>query len=165
MDFQPEIVKGGITLMVALVGAYVGARLALQKHRKEKRWEARYAACQDIMMAISAIHTWAEEAYASAKLLPALNSEKMAELSEQFHRARHLLWRYARVGGLVLSKTSVESLDVLLSDLESERFRFEEEGVDDSNYDDVLSEHCEKLRSMLDKHIPLIMQAAEADLR
>lgn len=165
MDFQTEIFKGGILLIVALVGAYFGARLAMLKHRKEKRWETRYTAYQDIMMAISAIHTWAEETYANTKLLPALNSEKMSELSKQFHSARHLLWRYARAGGLVLSTTSIESLDVLLTDLESERFRFEEEGVDDTNYDDVLSEHCEKLRSMLDKHIPLIMQAAEADLR
>lgn len=165
MDIQAEIVRGGITLLVALVGAYAGAHLALQKHRREKRWEARYAAYQDIMMAISAIHTWVEEVYASAKLLPALHSEKISELSEQFHYARHVFWRYVKVGGLILSDTSVELLDGLLRDLEKERFQFEEGNFDDIDYEDVLSAHCENLRAILDKHIPLIRRAAEADLK
>lgn len=165
MGIQAEIIRAGITLLVALVGAYAGAHLALQKHRREKRWEARYAAYQDIMMAISAIHTWAEEVYASAKLLPALHSEKISELSEQFHHARHVFWSYVKVGGLILSDTSVELLDGLLRDLEKERFQFEERNFDDIDYEDVLSAHCENLRAILDKHRPLILRAAEADLK
>ena len=165
MDLGAEVAKGVVTLMVALVGAFAGAFLALQKHRREKRWEARYAAYEDILRAISDIHTWVEESYASAKLLPALNSEKLSELSTRFHASRHLLWRYARVGDLTISKASLAELDTLLHDLESERFRVDNEVFDDTNYDDVLSEHCEKLRHVLDKHVPEIMRHAKADLR
>jgi hypothetical protein len=165
MDLGTEIAKGAVTLMVALVGAFVGAFLALQKHRREKRWEARYAAYQDILRAISDIHNWVEESYASAKLLPALNAETLSELAARFHESRHLLWRYARVGDLTISKASLAALDALLHDLENERFRVDNEAFDDTNYDDVLSEHCEKLRGVLDKHLPEILRRAKADLR
>ena len=66
MDLGAEVAKGVVTLMVALVGAFAGAFLALQKHRREKRWEARYAAYEDILRAISAILTWVEESFSSA---------------------------------------------------------------------------------------------------
>lgn len=165
MDIGAEIAKGAVTLVVALVGAFIGALLALQKHRKEKQWESRYSSYQDILRAISNIHTWVEEAYASAKMLPALNSEKLSELSAQYHAARHLLWRYAKVGDLTISRASLISLEALLHDLEGERFRLDNEHFDDTNYDDVLSEHCEQLRAILDKHIPEIMRVAKADLK
>jgi hypothetical protein len=165
MDIGAEIAKGAVTLVVALVGAFIGALLALQKHRKEKQWESRYSSYQDILRAISDIHTWVEEAYASAKMLPALNSEKLSELSAQYHAARHSLWRYAKVGDLTISRASLVALEALLHDLEGERFRLDNEPFDDTNYDDVLSEHCEKLGVILDKHIPEIMRVAKADLK
>jgi hypothetical protein len=165
MDLGTEILKGAVTLVVALTGAFMGVLLALQKHRREKQWEARYSSYQDILRAISDIHTWVEEAYASARMLPALNSEKLSELSTQFHAARLSLWRYAKVGNLTISSASLAALEALLYDLENERFRIENEPIDDTNFDDLMSEHCEKLRALLDKHIPEIMRVAKADLK
>lgn len=164
MDIATEITKSLATLLIALIAAFVGASIATRKHRKDKRWEARYIAYQDVLKAISDVHTWTEESYASVALLPSVSTARISELREQFHLARHLLWRYAKVGRLTLPSSSISSIEKLLSALENERFRFEDEGMDESTYDFEFMAHCEKLRSLLDTHTDNIIDCAERDL-
>lgn len=161
INFSVEIVKGAIVL----VSAFLGVHLALQKYKSEKRWESRHAAYQDILRAISDIDAWVEESYASSKLLPGLTGEKLSEQGSRYHAARHSLWRQAKVGSLLLAPSSIGALNDLVTDVEGERIRLDHEPADDSNRDEVLAEHCEKLRAILAKHVPVIVRHAKADLK
>jgi hypothetical protein len=87
------------------------------------------------------------------------------KLSEQFESARERLWANVNIGELSISSRSVDALKTLMREIEQERFDFEQEGIDDSNFAQVFSAHCEKLRSLIDSRIPSLLDYAKSDLR
>jgi hypothetical protein len=164
-QIELEFVKWAGTTVSTLGAAYVGLRLALQKSKSAKRWEAKYESYREILSAIHDMYFWASETYSSNCLLPSVGKDKLKELRAGFDNAQHKLWGFVHFGGLLISDSSREALKELLSALSQEEFRFESEAMDDDDLPNEYTNHLERLRSIIDERRSGIERLAKADVR
>jgi len=160
-----ELARDAASLLVSIVTIVIGSFLALRQYRIQRRWDARHSAYQEILSDVSAIRAWANENYANELCLPSASSDQLVQLSKQFELARARLWQHVNVGELTISQDSVTALRGLMEEIESERFNFGEQGIDDSNSVEAISTHCEKIRSIIDNSLPPFLRLAKNDLK
>ena len=161
---NPEVAKWLLSLVTAIVAAFVGSTLALRKTKTERRWQAKYDAYQQILAAVEAMRYWAEECYASNLLLPAVSGEKLSELSNRYQEAKRELWGYVHVGELIISSASRQLLEEVLVEIGRQEFRFEDDSVDDAEIPAALAHHCDDIRTAVAKALPKLLQLARADI-
>lgn len=149
--------------LAALAAAFIGSTFALSRTKRERRWQAKYDAYQRIFAAVEAIRFWAEETYSSSLSLPSIGSAQ--DLAQRFDDAKRELWGFVHVGGLVVSAKSQEALQDLLTEVSRVEFAFDDEGKDENNYAAVLSEHCDQVRQIVARHLPVLLQLGKKDLR
>jgi hypothetical protein len=161
-----EFAHDAVSLLLTLGAAFTGSFLAVRQYRVEKRWDAKHSAYQEILTDVNAIHRWADENYAAhVPCLPSVSRDHLTELSRQFEMARDRLWQHVNTGELTICSDSVTLLRELMQEFEDERFNFEQEGVDDSNFTQEFSAHCEKIRSVIGNRLPSLIRSAKKDLK
>lgn len=147
----------------ALTAAFIGSTFALSRTKRERRWQAKYDAYQRIFAGVEDIRFWAEETYSSSLSLPSIGSAK--DLAKRFDDAKRELWGFVHVGGLVVSAESQAALEEFLTEISKIEFAFHDEGTDEQNYATVLADHCDKLRQVVAKHLPVLLQLGKKDLK
>jgi hypothetical protein len=160
-----ELARDAASILLPIGTVVIGFFLALRQYRIQRRWDARHSAYQEILGDVCAIRRWANENYANEKCLPSVSIDQLVQLSKQFELARARLWQHVDVGELTISQDSVTALRGLMEEIEEERFNFEQEGIDDSNRAEVVSAHCEKIRSVIEKSLPSLLKLAKNDLK
>ena len=151
--------------VIAIIAAFAAAFLATRRTKNEARWRASYDAYTRILSSVEDIRFWADETYASNLLLPSASAEQLNAAEGRYEEARRILSSFAHVGALVISEQCRRELDELISDLSREDFRFHEDGTDEENFSRELAEHCEKVRTLIESHLPQIVASAKKDLR
>jgi hypothetical protein len=159
------LTSSATTLLVAFFGAFIGAVLALWKSKKEKIWQEKYHAYQEILGSINDMKYWAVETNASCQSLPTVGSVNEKELYKGYANARKCISKYINIGKLIISNSVTEKLDELNRLMEEEDFQFEDQGVDDSNYNEVLYEHTVNIQKIIDDRLDTIIHLAKKDLK
>ncbi len=160
-----EFLKWIFTVLTAAIAAFLGAYVGLGKYKREKAWDAKNQAYQNILNALNEIRFWANENYSQSLCLPTTNSKTSEELYKSYANAKEQLEKYVYIGELIISTKAKELLETLLQELSSEDFRFEDEGIDESNADREMATHCEKIRKIVETHLPHLVSLARADLK
>jgi hypothetical protein len=161
-----EVTHDAVFFVLTTIAAYIGSFIAVRQYRAEKRWDAKHSAYQEILTDVNAIHRWADENYAAhVPCLPSISRDHLSELSKQFEIARDRLWQHVNIGELAICSRSVTLLRELMQEFENERFNFEQEGIDDSNFAQEFSAHCAKIRSAISNRLPSLIRSAKKDLK
>jgi hypothetical protein len=149
--------------LVVIGSAYLGAFLGTRRFVREKRWEAKNKAYQDIVEAVHKISYWAEQHYASVHFLPTPPEDKFEELAKSYEAAREELWRYSAVGELFISREARREVEGLRNEIEQAAFWYEQERTPES-HDEDFSHMCTLMRNAIDKHLGCIIDLARLDL-
>lgn len=154
-----------LLLQVALsvLGAFGGAFFGARRFVREKTWEAKHKAYQDIVESVNKVSYWAEQHLANLFDLPSTTSERFAELGREFEHAREQLSRYAVVGGLLISEAATREVESLRNEIEAAAYYYEEQRVD-GNERDVFARYCELIQRAVATHLPEIIRLAKEDL-
>ena len=160
-----SLVSWATSFATALLAAFIGSYFALRKYKKEKIWQEKYNAYQEILAAIQNMKYWADETYSSCLCLPTIGGHEGKEFHRGYAEARKCIAKYTDIGKLIISDDVAHRLDEMNSLLWAEDFRFEGEGTDDSNYHDELSKHAENIRRILDERMEGILNSAKKDLK
>jgi hypothetical protein len=161
-----EVARWVLSIVTALVAAFVGTTLAVRRTKRERRWQATYDAYQQILSSVEDIRFWAEETYASNMMLPSPGTDALRAASSRFDEAKRRLSGFVHVGELVINGESRAMLEALLHEIASEEFRFEADNDNAAEVDfpSALANHCDLVRKLVNDRLPAILQAARADL-
>lgn len=75
------IVSLEISFIITLLAAFIGSYSAFNKYKKEKLWQEKYNAYQEILGSIYNMKHWASETYASCLCLPTIGNTS----NKEFH--------------------------------------------------------------------------------
>ncbi len=153
------------TLFVGLFGAFIGAILALWKSKKEKIWQEKYNAYQEILGSFYDMKHWASETSASCLCLPTIGGVNDKESYQKYAEARTCISKYINIGKLIISDEVAKKLDETNQLLWDEDFKFEDQGIDDSNYHQELCGHAERIEKIIDERLNEIIDLAKKDLK
>jgi hypothetical protein len=148
-----------------LFAAFIGSYLALRKFKKEKIWQEKYSAYQEILGAIQNMKHWADETYSSCLCLPTIGGSEGKEFHRGYAEARKCISKYIDIGKLLISDEVANKLDEMNQLLWEEDFRFGDEGMDDSNYHHELSEHAGNILRIINDRLEDIIKFSRKDLR
>jgi hypothetical protein len=150
-------------LVLSVLGAFGGALLGSKKFVKEKTWEAKYKAYQEIVEAIHKISFWAEQHYAEFHFMPSVAAQRFRELANEYEAAREQLWRYAAIGELLISEDVTEEVDALRGKIDAAAFQYEL-ARDPENERHEFEYHCQQISRAVSEHLPAIIRLAKVDL-
>jgi len=153
------------SIATPIIAAVLGYFFVLWKYKKEKMWQEKYNAYREILDAIQNMRHWADETYSSCHCLPTIGRAGGDEFHRGYAEARRCVSKYIGIGKLVISDKVAEKLNEMNGLLWEEAFRFEDEGMDDNNYNDELSRHAEKVRNIIDGLLEEIITLSKKDLK
>lgn len=153
------------TFATVLFAAYIGSYLALGKYKKEKVWQEKYNAYQDILNSINKMLHWADEISASHQCLPVIGGTSEKELYQDYRDARKCISKYINVGKLLISNEVADKLSETDQLLWEEYFRFDNEGIDESNYNEKLAYHAEYIKIIINGRLEDIIKLCKKDLK
>lgn len=154
-----------MTFITTLIAAFIGASLAFRNYKREKLWQEKYDSYQAIFCSLYDMKHWASETYSSSHCLPTIGGLNQKQLHQGYKEARICISRYISIGKLIICPNIAEKLDKLNQSLWNEDFNFWDQGYDDSNYLDILSEHASKVEAMIDDSLEELIELAKKDLR
>ena len=114
-------------LVIPFVAAALGIWVASWKFKRERLWQEKYASYQEILVAIEAMAFWAEQAVHEIAMLPTISGELAMKAQEDYSNAQRRIAKHATIGRLLLSDTTVATLDSLQKELFAEQFRADDE--------------------------------------
>ena len=150
---------------IALVGAFVGARLALRRTKAETVWRTKYEAYQRILMAIEDIRFWAEESYGDNFSLPSVSQDALKEARTRYDEAKRTLWSFVRAGDLIACDEARTLLDDMMTALSREEHRHMEDPKADDDGWTAFAEHTDNVRKIVGAAVPKLVLVAQKDLR
>ena len=153
------------SFFTALLAAFLGAYVALYKFKREKIWEKKYEAYQEILTALNNMLLWANETYSSSLCLPTIAYKKREEVGEAHSEARQCILKYTTIGELLVSDEVVKILEEINQALWDEDFRFDDTGMDESNYNEELAKHAENVTKTLSDRTKKLVTLAKKDLK
>jgi len=116
-------------LLVALVGAAVGAYFAVIKSRRERLWLDRYETLRDIVLALGIVEAVFSSAHLELSGLTALNTAESRKLSDEWPNAMYMLRQHMAKLRLLFKESKISPLIEAVNELRSALF-------DINNYDD-----------------------------
>jgi len=157
-----ELISFGITLIAAFLGSY----LAFRKYKKEKIWQEKYNAYQEILSSIFNIRYWAEETNSSCLGLPTISNTNAKEFHQRYIYARECISKQISIGKLIINNKVAIKLEEINQLLWEEDFTFENDtGIDDSNYREELDNHTTKIQRIIDERLEEIITLSKRDLK
>ena len=162
---QVEFFKWLLSAVLASSAAFLGAYIGLGKYKKEKVWDAKNQAYQNILNALNEIRFWASENLSGNVGLPVVGSKTSEELRKSYTSAKEQLEKYAYIGELVVSDDAYAVIRKVMHEISAEDFRFEDEGGDESSYQDMFIKHCEKIGKIVEENMRQLISCARADLK
>lgn len=155
-------------IIIPFLSAWLGSLVALRKFKKERMWNEKYTAYQEILNAIEAMNLWAVEMQASSYMLPTIGYLDEKKPYELFAQARRQISKHACIGQLLISENVRIKLDKLQEDIWNESHRAEEEsGAPENTFEGQLEfgDHAQKVHEIIHKYLPDIISLAKADLK
>jgi hypothetical protein len=163
-----EIPSWLISFFTTLLAAFFGYLIAVKKFKKERLWQEKYEAYQDILSALEAMTLWANETYCSNKLIPTKGT-RLAKNDPwlAFSEARRTIAKSACIGRLLLPKPVIDELVALESDLWNENFRAEEEQYHPHTHEEseAIAQHAQNVENIVKPRLGVIIEYARNDLK
>lgn len=163
-----EVPSWLMSFSTTLLAAFFGYLIAVKKFKKERLWQEKYEAYQDILSALEAMILWANETYCSNKLIPTkgtrlANNDPWLAFSE----ARRTIAKSACIGQLLLPKPVIDELESLESDLWNENFRAEDEQYYPHTHEEAeaIAQHAQNVENIVKKRLEIIIEYARNDLK
>ncbi len=155
------------TFLAAFLAAFFGYFIAVKKFKKEKLWQEKYKMYQDILSSLEAMLIWADETYCYNKMIPTIGLktiEKNKLIS--FAEARRNIAKISCIGQLIISDGVITELNLLQSELWNEDFRAKEENYHPDTIEEreVIAEHVELIRKIVEPRLKKIIKYAKIDL-
>lgn len=154
-------------IAIPMLAAWVGFWLAGRKFKKERLWQEKYAAYQQVLAAIEAISLWAEESCNGTRMLPTIGWFDGKTSTDFYSQARREIAKHARIGMLLLSSETISTLEDFQRDIFRENFRAEDESDHSDNPSEIEDEfhaHAQEIRKIVDNYLPRITLLARKDL-
>lgn len=166
---MPEIEIPGwlISFFTTLLAVFFGYLIAVKKFKKEKLWQEKYEAYQDILSALEVMILWANETYCSEKMIPTKGTHAVGGGKWQsFSEARRTIAKSACIGKLLLPKKVIEKLDVLERDLWDEDFRADDEMYHPNTHEEseAMANHARNIENLVQPRLEAIIEFARRDL-
>ncbi len=163
-----EIPVWFISFCTALLAAYFGSFLAIKIFKKEKIWQEKYQAYQDILSALEAMLLWADETYCRQKMIPTKGTQGVEGGNwPSFSEARRAIAKTTCIGNLLLPTEVIDELEALESDLWNENFRAGDEAYYHSNTfeeSEAIAEHAGNVEKLIKPRLKSIITHAKRDL-
>ncbi|MCO7247212.1 hypothetical protein [Halomonas sp. Mc5H-6] len=163
-----EIPAWFISFCTALLAAFLGSMLAIWKFKKEKVWQEKYQAYQDILSALEAMVLWANETYCRQKMIPTKGTQAIEGGNwPSFSEARRVIAKTTCIGSLLLPEKVIEELVALEGDLWNENFRADEERFYYPNTfeeSEAIAEHAENVEKLVKPRLKAVIGYAKKDL-
>ena len=158
MDLQQAIATAplltiGMSLVVAIISAYLTARFALRRFYSEKWWERRAAAYTSIIESTHHVREHADTNLTFLRLCKDLPTDGEKRLEEAMKNAMAELRKQRDIGQLLLSDRAIELVN---------RFF---DGLDHSTKVETWLEHLERKMTAIDTFLPAFCQIARKDLK
>jgi hypothetical protein len=153
VDLVTPLLTLGTSVVVAVISAYIGARIALRRFYSEKWWERRAAAYTAIIEAVHHIREHADTNLAFTLAGKDLPSDGDKELTQKLQSAIAELRKQRDIGSLVISDEAVMELNNLFEALEA------------STQTPHWQDHLEIKLSAIDDLLPLLRAIARKHLR
>jgi hypothetical protein len=151
--------------VLALIGAFVGARLALRRTKTETVWRTKYEAYQRILMSIEDIRFWAEESYGDNFNLPTVSADALKEARKRYDEAKRTLWSFVRAGDLIACEEARLLLDEMMTELSREEYRDSEDPMADDDRWTAFATHTDNVRKIVGAAVPKLVLVAKKDLQ
>jgi hypothetical protein len=148
------------TMLTAIGATYFGYLIAVRKFKKEKIWQEKYLAYQEVLNALETMILWADETYYDNKLLPTIG----ATASISFSGARRSIARVSIIGELLIAPAAIETLKELKNELWREDFRADDERYTEENHEEFMAKYAENVREILEPRLKKIIATAKIDL-
>lgn len=154
------------TLILPFIAAFFGSLIAMLKFKKERLWQEKYKAYQEILNSAETIKLWATEMARSSYLMPTINFFDGKKPYEAYSEARRQVSKYICVGKLLISEDVRERLEKMENEIYSEEFRANEDDFTDdpSEKERLFGQHARKIERIIDKYLPDIIKNAKSDL-
>lgn len=152
-------------VLIPMVAAYAAIWLALKKFKKERLWQEKYAAYQEVLASIEALSFWAEQAVAEGSMLPTLQGAAVTSLQDDYSNAKRRLVKHATIGRLLLSPKMIEFLERVNEELFQEAYRANEDHAETPfEQDMIFHNHAKEVQSIVARVLPKIVEHARRDL-
>ena len=148
------------TFFTGILAAFFGYLIAVRKFKKEKIWQEKYSAYQEILISLETMLLWANEIYAQNSMLPTIGAGD--ELN--FSQARRAISKQACIGSLLVSKEVISILNDIERELWDEDFRADDERSGEMDINNYMAQHAENVRKILGPKIDQIIELARQDL-
>lgn len=136
--------------------------IATRKFKKEQLWKERYAAYQGVLRSLESISHWASETQSSVHLLPTTGTKNIAD---EYSLAQREVLRQVTIGSLLLSAPFCEQLEKFTEEFHTERFNASEDHYDNQHDEDMAwSEHAGRIYTIVDRHLPRLIELARDDV-
>jgi hypothetical protein len=154
------------SFLLALFAAFLGSFIALKKYKKEKIWQEKYLAYQEILAAIEAMKLWADETYCEFKMIPQIGYNSQNDKFTSFSEALRCIAKWSCIGKLIISNGVVAILEKLEQEIRQEEFRYLEDRVhrEGNGYCEEMAQHAQKINEIIAKYLPDAIKMAKKDL-
>lgn len=153
-------------ILIPLIAAWLGSVIATRKFKKEKLWQEKYNAYQEILTAIDAMNYWAKE-MATPYMAPSIGWFDGKKPYEIFSQARRQISKHICIGQLLISDNVIEKLKKLDSDIWNEEYRAEDDIIwddDPQKKEELFNEHAKNIYEIIEKYLPDIISLSKEDL-
>lgn len=156
-----------ISFISTLLAVFFGYLIAIKKFKKEKTWQEKYKAYQDILAALEAMLLWSNETYCTEKMIPTkgtygANNENWLSFSE----ARRVIAKASCIGKLLIANDVIMELETLESELWEENFRADDESYHQNTFEEseALAQHAKNIEMIVKPKLQRIIFLAKKDL-
>jgi len=154
-------------ILVPLLAAWAGFWLATRKFKKERLWQEKYAAYQEILGAIEAMAFWAGEVSSETMMLPTIGWFDGKPAHELYAQAKRQIAKHVSIGRLLLSGDAVSALEELQTEVFREGYRADDErdhSGDPHEEQEEVRIHAQEVGKIITKYLPRITELARKDL-
>ena len=156
-----------VPILTTLLAAIIGSYLTVQKFKREKHWQEKYAAYRDAVSAVENVRFWGDEIAADAALIPTSGFPEGKAPHTFLSEALRKLDQYAVIGKMLLSDEFCSLIEELRSEIATERFKTGEDSVMTGEHEELhyWSAHGARIRDIVDQRLPKILAQAKHDLK
>ena len=152
-------------ILIPMTAAAAAIWLALKKFKRERLWQEKYAAYQEVLGSVEALSFWADQATAEGVMMPTLEGDAVKSVQDEYSHARRRIVKHATLGQLLLSRSTMNVLEEFRVELYREDYRANEE-YSDTPFEEHANFHihAKEVKSIVAKYLPRIVEHARSDL-
>lgn len=160
-----QVLTALIASALSVLGAWAGVAFAFGKFRRERMWEARFAAYSEILSAIERIVAVNQHTVGLRHNEPARMPQDDYARGDKV--ARRVVQRHVDVSGLLLSEafmTDLSNFNADLADMEHALFH-QVKGEFEPRQIEIQTEHAVRVSQLAALHLRRLGALAKADIR